>query len=95
MTFDKLKSYNEIFENYLEKGISEPAPKKTPYLTHYLAQISKVNQVVLVKEPGEPRASWKLGKILTLDHRSAVATVLVDKVHLTRSINFLYPLELS
>ncbi len=74
MTFDKRKFYNEIFENYLEKGILEPAPKETPNLTHYLAQISKVNQVVLVKVLGEPRASLKVGKILTLDHSSVVCS---------------------
>lgn len=40
-------------------------------------------------------STWKLGKILTLDHRKAVATVQCGGSELIRSINFLYPLEMS
>jgi len=60
-----------------------------------LPSVPKVNDVVLVKELGVPRAQWHLGKILSLDHRQAVAKVLCNKKELTRSINFLYPLELT
>ncbi len=49
--------------------LSHPSPRGS------LAIRSTVGQVVLVKEPGEPRDSWKLGRILHLDSREAVATV--------------------
>ncbi len=54
-----------------------------------------VNQVVLVKEPGEPRSNWKLGRIVSLDDREAVALVQCKNSVLTRSVNFLYPSEIS
>jgi len=56
--------------------------------------VPQVNDIVLVKESGAPRASWKLGRILSLDNRRAVAQIRCNGSNLTRSINHLFPLEL-
>ncbi len=42
--------------------------------------------MVLVKESGEPRSNWKLGKIISLDDREAVASVQCKNSVLTTSI---------
>ncbi len=83
-----IENFWNVFKNHCLTLLRERYVRSHTSDRGSLAQIPKVNQVVLVKEPGEHRASWKLGKILILDHRSAVATILVDKVHLTRSIFF-------
>ncbi len=82
-----------IFQDYLTL-LCEKHMLLHPFPRGSLAIRPEVGQVVLVKEPGEPRGSWKLGKILHLDSREAVATVRVGRSELIRSINFLYPLEL-
>jgi len=56
--------------------------------------VPQVNDIALVKESGTPRASWKLGRILSLDNRKAVAQIRCNGSNLTRSINHLFPLEL-
>ena len=60
----------------------------------------QVGEVVLLKEDGQPRGSWKLARIVKLNrssdgHVRAAEIVLSNGVRLQRAINFLLPLEIT
>ncbi len=57
--------------------------------------IPKVNDIILVKEPGAPQGKWSVGWIMSLNIKKSVAIVNCSGSQLTRSVNFLYPLEVS
>ncbi len=90
-----IEKFWNVFQKHYLTFLREKHTVSYPSNRGSLALVLMVNQVVLVKEPGERRSNWKLGRIISLDDRDTVALVQRKNSVLTRSVNFLYPLAIS
>lgn len=90
-----LEGYWDAFKNLYLASLRERHTTHHPEKKGTSKFLPHIGDVVLIKDPGLPRAYWKMGRIEKLDHRQAVAHVRQNKHLLLRSIRHLYPLEVA
>lgn len=68
--------------------------RKTPYKKNSLPYLPRKGEVVLRKEPTDPRAHWSLGVVIRLEPGGRTAYVRSRNTTTVKAVNQLYPLEI-